>query len=300
MANHSPRQRWLRQRLYYPVQAFFVFLIFSFFRFLSPERASAVGGRLASWIGPRLGKSRKALRHLALALPELPPERHREILHGMWENLGRVFAEMPHLDSLWNETPRRIEMVGAEYFDLIRHSGRPALLISGHLANWELLGGGAAHHGCPITTIYRRPNNPYVDALLLRGRQASQVRLVPKGREGGMALVSTLIKKGTIGLLIDQKLNDGIPVPFFGHPCMTTPAPAQLALRYQCLVFPVRVERLEGTYFRITVCPPLPLPNTGDVQADIFHLTRTFNQLLEAWIRERPEQWLWLHRRWPE
>lgn len=101
-------------------------------------------------------------------------------------------------------------------------------------------------------------------------------------------------------MLVDQKMNDGIVVPFLGQDAMTAPALAQFALRYDCPVIPARVERLDGARFRITVLPPIPLARTGDRQTDIFNAMVQVNGLLEQWIRERPEQWLWLHRRWPK
>ena len=101
-------------------------------------------------------------------------------------------------------------------------------------------------------------------------------------------------------MLVDQKLNDGIAVPFFGRPAMTAPALALLALRFDCDVLPARVERLRGARFRLTVCPPLPLPHSGNQNADVAGLTAAVTAALEAWIRDRPEQWFWLHRRWPD
>jgi KDO2-lipid IV(A) lauroyltransferase len=101
-------------------------------------------------------------------------------------------------------------------------------------------------------------------------------------------------------LLVDQKMNDGLAVPFFGHPAMTAPAAAQLALRFRCPVVAVHIERLGGAHFRLSLLPPLPLPDSGDRNADIRSLMADINGMLESWIRKRPEQWLWAHRRWPD
>ena len=101
-------------------------------------------------------------------------------------------------------------------------------------------------------------------------------------------------------MLVDQKMNDGIAVPFFGRAAMTAPALAQLGLRYRCPVVPVRLERLAGCRFRVTIHPPLSFPDTGDQAADVRTTMTAVNALLEGWIRAGPEQWLWLHRRWPD
>ena len=101
-------------------------------------------------------------------------------------------------------------------------------------------------------------------------------------------------------LLVDQKLNDGIPVPFFGRTAMTAPALALLALHFDCAVLPARVERAVGAHFRLTIEPPLPLPRSGQRAADVAALMAAVNRTLETWIRERPEQWFWVHSRWPD
>jgi KDO2-lipid IV(A) lauroyltransferase len=110
-----------------------------------------------------------------------------------------------------------------------------------------------------------------------------------------------MLRRGAhLTMLADQKMNDGIPVPFFGRPAMTAPALAALALRFDCDLLPARVERLSGARFRLTVFPPLPLPRSGDHHADVATLMTRVNQTLERWVRDRPEQWFWLHRRWPD
>jgi KDO2-lipid IV(A) lauroyltransferase len=95
-------------------------------------------------------------------------------------------------------------------------------------------------------------------------------------------------------------MNDGIAVPFFGREAMTAPAAARLALRFDCAVVPVRVERLPRAHFRIVADPPIDYRRTGDTERDTLALMTQVNQVLERWIRDKPEQWFWLHRRWPE
>ena len=123
--------------------------------------------------------------------------------------------------------------------------------------------------------------------------------LIPKGAVAARRAIAMLRRGGHLTMLADQKMNDGIPVAFFGRPAMTSSALAALALRFECDVLPARVERLVGAHFRLTVFPPLPLPRSGDHHADVAALMARVNETLEAWIRDRPEQWFWLHRRWP-
>jgi KDO2-lipid IV(A) lauroyltransferase len=149
-----------------------------------------------------------------------------------------------------------------------------------------------------LPVVYRAPNNPWADALLRRFRDAPLS--IPKGPEGARALLRLIRAGGHAGILVDQKMNDGIPVPFFGRTAMTAPAVAQLGLRQGCVLVPSRTERLNGARFRITLYPPLDLHPTGDRVADELAVMTRINRLIEGWIRDHPEQWLWLHRRWPD
>jgi KDO2-lipid IV(A) lauroyltransferase len=123
---------------------------------------------------------------------------------------------------------------------------------------------------------------------------------VPKGTVAARRALAALKQGRHIAMLVDQKMNDGIPVPFFGRDAMTAPALAKFALHFDCAVVPVRVDRLPHARFRITAEPPLSYRRTGDASRDELALMTQVNQVLERWIRERPDHWFWLHRRWPE
>jgi KDO2-lipid IV(A) lauroyltransferase len=297
MATHSPWARRRRRYFDYPLQAAAVALLYGLFAALPVDWASAVGGWLGRTLGPRLGASKKARRNLERALPKLTPERRQEILLGMWDNLGRVMAEYPHLDTLWRH---RTEQVGTEMFRTLAAEQRPSLGFSGHLGNWEINPMAPTRNGLPVTAVYRHLNNPLVGRLMDRARAATGAKFVPKGRDGAREVMATLRAGGSVCMLVDQKMNDGIAIPFFGRDAMTAPAIAQLALRFNCPIVPFRAERLGGAHFRLTVYPPLELPRTGNREADIRALMVQINTLLEQWVRARPEQWLWLHRRWPD
>lgn len=298
MAHRSPAERRRQRWLDYPLQGATLWALLALFGMLPVDRASALGGRIARLIGPRLGASRKALRNIERAMPETTGDERRRIVEGMWDNLGRVAAEYPHLARI-SASSERVEVTGAE--NLARATqGRPAILFSAHLANWELLAPTAERMGVPLTLVYRRPNNPFAARLIDRLRGGNPDMLVPKGRRGAKALVDALRRGGSIALLVDQKLNDGVAVPFFGREAMTAPAPVQFALRFGAALVPVRMERLAGARFRIEILPPLEVHESGDRERDVLSALARINALLEAWIRERPDQWLWLHRRWSD
>jgi KDO2-lipid IV(A) lauroyltransferase len=264
--------------------------------------ASALGGALARTIGPRLGISKRARLNLKAAMPELGDAEIEAIVRGMWDNLGRVVFEYPHLTKITiypaELSDGRVEVRGVEHIEAARAAGRRFILVSAHLGNWEIALLASAQYRFDIAHIYRAANNPMVDAMMRSLRPHGT--FIPKGAIASRQAFATLRRGGNLALLADQKLNDGIAVPFFGRDAMTAPALALLAMRFDCDVLPGRVERLGGTRFRLTVYPRLPLPKTGDREADTLAIMTAVNQTFETWIRERPDQWFWLHRRWPD
>jgi Kdo2-lipid IVA lauroyltransferase/acyltransferase len=300
MATATAAEANERVPLRYRIEAWLMRLGLAGMRLLPLDRASAVGGRLGRWIGPRLGISKRARLNLRAALPELTAAEIEAVICGMWDNLGRVAFEYPHLQHIRVFDPDGpVETRGLEHLDRAVAAKRSVILFSGHLGNWEIAALAGGQYGLDVAQIYRAANNPIVDRMVARLRGASG-EFIPKGAVASRRAVAALRRGGHLSLLVDQKLNDGIPARFFGRDAMTAPALAVLALRFDCDVMPVRVERLRGARFRLTVHPPLAKPQTGDRGADIALLMLAANQTLEAWIRERPEQWLWLHRRWPD
>jgi len=273
-------------------------VLYAGFAVLPIDAASAVGGFLARSIGPRLGASKRARLNLRRAMPELDDAAIERIVAGMWDNLGRVIAELPHLREIevFSRTAR-VELVGADA--ILADRSRPYIFFSGHYGNWEIAALGAAQAGFAVAQIYRAANNPLIDRLINKAR-GDRIELIPKGAVAARRALAAMQRGHSLALLVDQKMNDGIPVPFFGRDAMTAPALARLARRFDCVVVPARVERIAGARFRLVCDPPLAVPRTADAHADALALMTAVNAVLERWIRARPEQWFWLHRRWPD
>jgi KDO2-lipid IV(A) lauroyltransferase len=313
------------QRIGYFLQAIPVFLLFGLMRAIPVWIASPLGGALGRLIGPVLPVSRKARRNLAVVLADHDSRARARILRQMWDNLGRNIAESAHVEKLWDTgmhaagarygivnlleaaekgTPvtlkaGRIELAGAQNFIRVLTGEGPAILFTAHMGNWELLPLGAAQFGVYTSVVFRTPNNPYVARLLERLREG-MVTLLPKGYEGAVLAGRVMEQGGRLGLLIDQKQNRGVPIPFFGIDAMTGTTLAKLALRYNCPVYGTYVQRLGGRRFRITMTDPLRIEPTGDDRADERAIMTAVNAEVERWIRDDPGQWLWLHRRWPK
>ncbi len=300
MAKKKRRNPLYLKYVRYPLEAAGLYLAIGLLSLLPIETASNVGGWLGRTIGYRLGVTRRAKRNLRLAFPEKSDQEIDRISRDMWENLGRVAAEYAFLRQICDPKTGRVELVGVYDSPILDPSQYPCILVSGHLANWEVMPVVAASHGVPMTTIIRDPNNPMVRDKLQRLRQVWGGKLTSKGTVGAKEAMSVLRNGEVLGILVDQKLNEGLPIPFFGHPAMTTPAVAQFCLRYKSRILPIRLERTGPARFRLTCYPEVKPPNSGKMKTDIEIMMRQMNQTLEGWIRERPAEWLWLHRRWPD
>jgi KDO2-lipid IV(A) lauroyltransferase len=289
---------WFTRYFIDPVSAWLAFAVYHGVRVLPVDFASALGGALARGIGPLLPLQRVARNNLIAAFPEKSAAEIEKILSGMWANLGRTFFEYPHLTEII--ASGRVEVVGREHVRTLRDDGLPGLFWSGHLGNWEITTAGAGVEGLTMHRIFRRPNNVRIEWLFRAHRNLARGELLPKGSEGARRALVRLKKGEHLGMLVDQKMNDGIAVPFFGREAMTAPALAAFALRFSCPIVAARTVRLKGAHFRLEVHPPYTLVPTGDRQTDELRAMTEVNRLLETWIREYPEQWLWVHRRWPK
>ena len=286
----------LRQ-MRYGAEACGVYLGWGLFSALPLDQASALGGWVARTAGRFLSVNGKARRNLCRAFPDKSQAEIDAILEQVWDNVGRVVGEFPHLARIAAE---RLEIIGAEHVAQLRDDGRPGFLISAHFGGWELSGPIAFHLGLPVHVVYRAANNPWVERLFRKGRGVAAESFIPKGAEGARKLVEVMRSGGHLGMLVDQKMNDGIAVPFMGRDAITAPAVARLALKFRCPIVAGRIERTKGAHFRVTLEPPLPLPDSGDQQQDVYDVMVMINATIERWVRAQPGQWLWLHRRWPD
>ena len=263
------------------------------------DAASNFGGALARRLGPLTGVHKTVMRNLRLAFPEWDDAERRRVALAQWENVGRTFMEFVIIDRIMAD-PARVEVVGREHLEAIAASGRPAVLISGHFANWELLPAAAVELGLPVVLAYRRANNPYIEKRMRvsRGRYGLQ-RFVPRAPESARIILEAMGQGVSVALLNDQKYDEGVAAPFFGRPAHTLPAAVRFALRFGTCLQPASVQRLKGARFRIVMHEPIEVPSTGSRAADIEAGVRVVNAFIEARVRERPAEWWWVHRRFP-
>jgi Kdo2-lipid IVA lauroyltransferase/acyltransferase len=292
----------LATMLRYRAEAAIFFGLIGFFGLFSLDRASGVGGWIGRNVLYRTSVSQRGRDNLKKAYPEKSGEEIEAILLEMWDSLGRTIAEYAHLDKLsLNGGDPRLEARGIDIVENALATGKGVMFVSGHFANWETMPFAAAQYGVEGGEVYRPLNNPYVDRWMVRQRMKHGPKdQIAKGAQGTRRIFTLLRSNKAIFMLVDQKTNEGLPAPFFGRDAMTTPAPAALALKLDCIILPTRNERLGGARFRMTVGPPVEFVHTGNHEKDIQQLTIKITQRVEEMVRARPSQWLWIHRRWPK
>jgi len=274
-------------------------------RYFDPVKTSDFFARVTKMIGPRLREHRIGRANLTAAFPEKSPEEIEQILMGVWDNLGRVGAEFAHLDHLWDHDEERpldgrclLSPRTRELFHKLRLDGKPALIFASHLANWELPALAAVAHGLDTAVLYRRPNIASADRIIQEMRQVKMGMLIPAGRDAPLRLAEALQRGQHVAMLVDQYLKSGVEVTFFGRKTKANPTLARLLRQVECPVHGVRIIRLPDRRFRAELTEEITPVRDDNGQIDVQGTTQAITSVIEGWIREHPEQWLWLHRRW--
>ncbi len=288
--------------LFYPIEAL-LFALFVLIGFLLPFAwGSKAGALLTGFLGPKLSRINQIIRrNFELSGLKFSPQEQPILIKKMWENLGRTFFEyvrLPFQDPFAKDS--LYEMEGLEHIDMLLKNKQPGLLFSAHYGNWELGTYVAQKRGLKIAQITRFLNNPLVRFFVNKVHERVARKVIPKGAEGAKQIIKELKKGHSVSMLADQKMNDGMAVPFFGRDAMTASAFAKMALKFNCPLIPFQVIRLEGVRCKIIYYPPLSVPQTGNVQEKKLDLLTQMNQHIESWIEDHPEQWFWVHRRWPK
>ena len=274
-------------------------------RYFDPTKTANLFGRVTRLIGPALREQRIGRANLTAAFPEKSPEEIEAILAGVWDNLGRVGAEFAHLDHIWDHDEAHPELGRIEIppstnklFHQLRLDGKPALIFASHLGNWELPALAAVAHGLDAAILYRRPNIASADRIIQEMRQVKMGTLIPAGRNAPLQLAEALQKGQHVAMLVDQYWTNGVEVTFFGRKTRANPTLARLLRQVECPVHGVRIIRLPGHRFRAELSEEIMPVRDASGQIDIQGTMQAITSVIEGWIREYPDQWLWLHRRW--
>lgn len=291
------RWPWLRNTIW-RLESFILGTLLGILSWLPADSASAIGRSLGRFLGPRLPKHRNIIRNLRLAFPDKSRQEIEAIADGIWGNAGSVLTEFACLDKICN--PARIDICYQDGKDSLLGDGRPKVLVAAHMANWEVLAWALTRKLPSVAAPYTAPSNPWLARRLESYRAPLGVQLFE--RDSSMRPLVTRIRSGeSLVFLSDLRVDSGKPAAFLGMDKLTSLVPARLALRFDCDLIPVRVERLHGARFRISFHTPIRPRNPDSSEPEqALDMTRQMNGHFGNWIRERPEDWFCSNRMWPK
>jgi Kdo2-lipid IVA lauroyltransferase/acyltransferase len=273
---------------------------------LDRRRSANVAGAFMRRIGPLLPEHRIGRDNLRAAYPTKDDAEIERILAGVWDNLGRVAVEFAHLDEF------SLEGAGRQTADLITYAPeaadryrrmieneKPMLGFAAHLANWELPALVAKALVPQSAVLYRRPNIRPISDLIVKLRTPLMGELIASGLDAPVKL-ARLLQAGThVGMLVDQHMTKGVEVLFFGRRCRANPLIAMIARQSEAPIHGLRVVRKpDRNSFWVEITEPIVTPRDADGRISVSGTMQAITSVVEIWVREHPEQWLWLHRRW--
>jgi KDO2-lipid IV(A) lauroyltransferase len=278
-------------------------------RRINRRRMANVLGALMRTIGPWVPEHKVGRENLRAAFPEKSAEEIEKILAGVWDNLGRVAAEFAHIDRIVIHNPDRPERSAdpdvicdeTTYarLRLLSDRSKPNIVFAAHLANWEIPALAPHSFGYPTSILYRRPNIGAASNAIVDMRARCMGNMIASGLDAPLKLGRALESGENVALLVDQHTVQGVDVVFFGRWAKANPLVVQLARLTGAPIRGVRVVREpDGNHFRGELTDEIVPLRDADGHIDIQATMQAITNVIEGWVREHPEQWLWLHRRW--
>ena len=281
----------------------FILVIFFFlvFKIIGLKLSSELGEIIGKYFGPLFRKKTIAKKNILIAFPDLNENSINEMIERMWKNIGRIFGEYIHINkfSIIDNSKKKIVFTNRDDAEILKKNNKPIVFFSGHFANFELMAKCLQELGFDIGAIYRPLNNIFLNPIMefIRKKYICPIQ-IEKGSNGTKKLIKHISNNNPLALMVDQRLSSSIRVPFFDQPATTTITPAQLTIKYDALLVPVFLKRLEKTNFEFFIEEPLITNRTNDYDKDIFNITQIMNIKIEEFIKRDPAHWLWSHDRW--
>ena len=277
-----------------------VIIFFLIFKIIGLKLSSDLGEIIGKYFGPLFRKKTIAKKNILIAFPDLNEKSINWMIDRMWKNIGRIFGEYIHINKFSViDQKKKIVFTNKNNIEILNKNNKPIVFFSGHFANFELMAKCLQELGFNIGAIYRPLNNIFLNPIMefIRKKYICPIQ-IEKGSNGTKKLIKHISTNNPLALMIDQRLSSSIRVPFFNQPATTTTTPAQLAIKYDALLVPVFLKRLEKTNFEFFIEEPLMINRTNDYDKDIFNITQIMNIKIEEFIKRDPAHWLWSHDRW--
>ena len=286
------------KNLNYFLQAVIIYFFFIIGKLLGKYLSKKVFSFLFSKLGPLFKSKDIIYKNLKIFNKNLNNYEREKIITNMWKNYGFTFIEYIFLKS-FRKKNTHINIFGEEVLKKIILKNKPVIFISGHFSNFELMSMEITKKNIPLAAIYRPLNNFFLNPIMEYVRMKYICpNQIPKGKSGLREVINRFKNGYSIALMVDQRVGEGLSVNFFNQPARTTTIPAQLALRYNCKLVPISLERREGANFEMTIHEPYKIEKTGNDEEDTKNITLKINQIVEKMIINNPKQWIWSHNRW--
>ena len=274
-----------------PIAAAIAVPFFLLLKILPYKLSSYLCGILMYLIAPLTSYNNRVKTHLKIAFPQKSRKEINKLTFQHWFMLGQTIGEMPHINKL-------IKLGNLQTEGLEKIKKGPAILVGAHMGNWEFLLRVGDLAGRRAGYVFRPINNWILNKIQAYRNKDAKADFYRKGRLAAIGMAGKLKNGEVVGLTGDQLLREGIMVPFFGMKTPTPQAAAVMALKWDVPIYMVRVERFKGIKFKMTVEDKIKIPKNLDKDKAKYEITRSISKRIEEWITDKPEQWLWAHRRW--
>ena len=284
------------RKIKYFLQFIIIILFFFIFKILGIKLASFLSGKIFQIVGPLFRPKELINSNIKRAFPKIDEINLKKISTSMWNNYGRVFAEYMFIKNFRSgELNKNIILEGEEILQDIKINKKRVVFISGHFSNFELMAMQIEKIGIKIAAIYRPLNNIFLNQIMEKIRKNYICKYQIKKGIGGIKELVKLNNEGfSTALMIDQRVSEGIKSNFFNQKAFTTTIPAQLVKKYKIPVVPIFIERFDNVKFKITVVKPINFDENKSVE----DITDYLNKILENFIKDKPNYWIWSHNRW--
>jgi Kdo2-lipid IVA lauroyltransferase/acyltransferase len=274
-----------------PIAALIAIPLFLLLKILPYKLSSYLCGTLMYLIAPFTSYNNRVKKHMGIAFPKKPSKEINKLVFRHWFMLGQTIGEMPHINKM-------IKLGLLETVGLEKIKTGPAILVGAHMGNWEFLLRVGDLAGRRAGYVFRPINNWILNKIQFHRNKEANADFYRKGRLAAIGMAGKIKAGEVIGLTGDQLLREGINVPFFGIETPTPQAAAVMALKWDIPIYMVRIERFKGIKFKMTIEDKLKNPKNKDKEKATYEITRLISSRIEEWIIDKPEQWLWAHRRW--
>jgi len=278
----------------YAVEAILIYFVLNILK-IFPYRVRINTGRLIFryFISPLTDNKKRIENNLNLVMPNLLENTKKEIVNKCLDNIGMTMFELL--------SPKEFKIVGqkaevlgpgAALLEKSKDASKPVILISGHYGNYDVVRANLIPKGYQIGALYRPMNNPYFNATYLKNISLIGMPLFARGKHGMSEMMKFLKGGKLIALLIDQHMQNGEPLKFFGKTAFTATSAAKMALKYNAILMPFFVVR-KGRTSKFELHFETPIQHSDPIK-----MTQEFNDRLESRVKENLDQWLWTHKRW--